>query len=92
MVLPFQHAGETQPKSPLPRESVKAVLNMMSPRVRLPLVELRPESKTRVDTVMAKMRAEYRDYILADLAGRDRDTVRSINDARPRPKLVAASP
>jgi hypothetical protein len=57
--------------------------------VRLPLVELKPESKARIDTVMAQVCAGYRGYILAD-AGRDRDKVRSANDARPRPKLVAS--
>ena len=77
--------------NPAPVKYALSLLGMMSPRVRLPLVELKPESKARIDTVMAQMCAEYRGYILADAAGRDRGTVRSVNDARPRPKLVAAS-
>jgi 4-hydroxy-tetrahydrodipicolinate synthase len=76
--------------NPAPVKYALSLLGMMSPRVRLPLVELRPESKARIDTVMAQMCAAYRGYILADAAGRDCGMVRSVNDAR-RPKLVAAS-
>jgi hypothetical protein len=38
-------------------------MNIMSPRVRLPLVELQAESKARIDRVMAKTCAEYPDYL-----------------------------
>ena len=40
--------------NPAPVKYALSLLNMMSPRVRLPLVELRPDSKARIDAVMAK--------------------------------------
>ena len=78
--------------NPAPVKYALSLFGVMSPRVRLPLVELKPESKAEIDTVMAQMGAGDPGYILADAAGRDRGTVRSVNGARLRPKLVAVSP
>ncbi len=45
--------------NPAPVKYALSLLNMMSPSVRLPLVELKPESKARIDAVMAETCAEY---------------------------------
>jgi 4-hydroxy-tetrahydrodipicolinate synthase len=77
--------------NPAPVKYALGLLNLMSPRVRLPLVELRPESKARIDAVMAEMRAEHGGYIIADIASRGRGVVQSVANARPRRALAVAS-
>jgi 4-hydroxy-tetrahydrodipicolinate synthase len=77
--------------NPAPVKYALGLLNLMSPRVRLPLVELRPESKARIDAVMTEIRAEHGDYIIADIASRGRGIVQSVANARPRRTLAVAS-
>ena len=43
--------------NPAPVKYALSLFGVMSPRLRLPLVELKPESKARIDTVMAQMGA-----------------------------------
>jgi 4-hydroxy-tetrahydrodipicolinate synthase len=52
-------AALSSESNPAPVKYALSLLNMMSPRVRLPLVELRPESKARIDAAMADVWAEY---------------------------------
>jgi 4-hydroxy-tetrahydrodipicolinate synthase len=52
--------------NPAPVKYALSLLNLMSPRVRLPLVELKPESKARIDAVMAEIWAEYTSSILSE--------------------------
>jgi 4-hydroxy-tetrahydrodipicolinate synthase len=84
-------AALSSESNPAPVKYALSLMNIMSPRVRLPLVELQAESKARIDRVMAKTCAEYPDYLIANAARRDHDIVLSVNNARPRPKLVVAS-
>ena len=41
---------------------------MMSPRVRLPLVELANESKAEIDAVLAQVAEGYADYLIGSTA------------------------
>jgi 4-hydroxy-tetrahydrodipicolinate synthase len=77
--------------NPSPVKYALSLMKLMSPRVRLPLVELRAESKTRVETVLAETCAAHPGYLIASVSGRSRDIVLSVDNARPRPKLVVAS-
>ena len=77
--------------NPAPVKYALSLMNIMSPRVRLPLVELTIESKARIEKVLAETCAGHPGYLLASVAGRDRDIVLSVDNARQRPKLVVAS-
>jgi hypothetical protein len=45
---------------------------MMSPAVRLPLVELKNESKAEIDVVLAHVVERYGDYMIGGAPGRAR--------------------
>jgi 4-hydroxy-tetrahydrodipicolinate synthase len=77
--------------NPAPVKYALSLLNLMSPRVRLPLVELAAESKAQVDRVMAETCAGHPSYLIGNVAGRDRDIAVSVSNSRSRAKLVAAS-
>jgi hypothetical protein len=57
--------------NPVPVKYALASLKMMSPLVRLPLVELRSEAKAEVDAVLAQVREGYPDYMIGGGAGHD---------------------
>jgi 4-hydroxy-tetrahydrodipicolinate synthase len=81
--------------NPAPVKYALSLMRLMSPRVRLPLVELRAESKTRVETVLAETCAAHPGYLIASVSGRSRDIVLPVDNPRPSPKprptLVVAS-
>ena len=56
--------GET---NPAPVKYALSLLNLMSPRVRLPLVGLRDESKATIDSVLEKLCDRYSDHMLGSL-------------------------
>jgi 4-hydroxy-tetrahydrodipicolinate synthase len=96
-------AALSSESNPAPVKYALSLMGVMSPRVRLPLVELRAESKARIDKVLAETSAGHPGYLIADVAGRDLDMVLRVDNARPgskpspkpspkpRPKLVVAS-
>jgi 4-hydroxy-tetrahydrodipicolinate synthase len=77
--------------NPAPVKYALSLMNIMSPRVRLPLVELSVESKARVEKALADTSARHPGYLIANVVGRDRNIVLSVDSARTRPKLVVAS-
>jgi hypothetical protein len=58
-------------------------MNMMSPGVRLPLVELKNESKAEIDAVLAQVCEDYADYMIGNAVGHGQ-RVRSFSRMPPR--------
>jgi len=59
--------------NPAPVKYALSLMNIMSPRVRLPLVELQAESKARIENVLAETCAGHPGYLIANVAGRNRN-------------------
>jgi 4-hydroxy-tetrahydrodipicolinate synthase len=54
--------------NPVPVKYALNLLNVMSPRVRLPLVELNHETKAGIACVLAHVRERYSDYMIGTLS------------------------
>jgi 4-hydroxy-tetrahydrodipicolinate synthase len=76
--------------NPVPLKYALSSLKMMSPLVRLPLVELKSETKAEVDTALAQMCEGYRDYMIGGGA-RHEDRVFFLGRAQPRRSFAASS-
>jgi 4-hydroxy-tetrahydrodipicolinate synthase len=74
--------------NPVPVKYALSAMDMMSPAVRLPLVELKDESKAEIDAVLAQLRDGYADYMIGNAAGQSH-RVRSF--IRPRRNLAASA-
>jgi dihydrodipicolinate synthase/N-acetylneuraminate lyase len=77
--------------NPAPLKYALSLMNLMSPRVRLPLVELKRESKAEIERVLAHISAKYSGYLIADVTDQARNAVPSIDPARAKPKFVLVS-
>jgi 4-hydroxy-tetrahydrodipicolinate synthase len=55
--------------NPAPAKYALSAMQMMSPRVRLPLVELANESKAEIDAVLAQVAEGYEDYLIGSTVG-----------------------
>jgi 4-hydroxy-tetrahydrodipicolinate synthase len=55
--------------NPVPLKYALSLLGLMSPRVRLPLVELTEETKAEVAVVVGQMRDDYSDCVVGHLGG-----------------------
>jgi 4-hydroxy-tetrahydrodipicolinate synthase len=84
-------AALSSESNPAPVKYALSLMKLMSPKVRLPLVELTAESKARIDAVLSQTCAGHPGYLIANTAERDRDIALCVSTARPRPKLVVAS-
>jgi 4-hydroxy-tetrahydrodipicolinate synthase len=67
--------------NPVPVKYALSTMQMMSPRVRLPLVELENESKAEIDAVLAQVAEGYADYLIGSTFGCDQ-RVRSFGRLR----------
>jgi hypothetical protein len=77
--------------NPVPAKYALSVMNIISPRVRLPLVELKSETKAEIERVFAHIGAKYSAYMIGDVTRQDRNTVQSVDSARPKPTLMVVS-
>ena len=57
--------------NPVPVKYALSTMRMMSPRVRLPLVELEAESKAEIDAVLGEVAEGYADYLIGGTVGHD---------------------
>ena len=76
--------------NPVPVKYALSALKMMSPAVRLPLVQLKDESKAEIDAVLAQVRDGYADYMIGNALGHGQQ-VRSFVRVQ-RQRSLAASP
>jgi 4-hydroxy-tetrahydrodipicolinate synthase len=77
--------------NPAPVKYALSLMNLMSPRVRLPLVELKRETKAEIERVLAHISAKYSGYLLGDVTGQARNAVPSVDPTRAKPKFVLVS-
>ena len=62
-------AALSSESNPAPVKYALSQMNLMSPKVRLPLVELRAESKARIDEAISQTCAGHPGYLIANVAG-----------------------
>jgi len=67
----------------VPVKYALSAMKMMSPAVRLPLVELKNESKAEIDAVLAQVCDGYADYMIGNAAGQGKP-VRSFIRVQPK--------
>jgi hypothetical protein len=65
-------------------------MKLMSPAVRLPLVELKDESKAEINAVLAQVCDGYAEYMIGDAVGQDQ-RVRSLRRLQRRRSFAATS-
>jgi 4-hydroxy-tetrahydrodipicolinate synthase len=76
---------------PAPVKYALSAMDLVSPRVRLPLVELKSESRAEIDAVLARICEKYPGYLIGKLARRDQTTAQPVNHARPQRKFAVVS-
>jgi 4-hydroxy-tetrahydrodipicolinate synthase len=74
--------------NPVPVKYALSAMDMMSPAVRLPLVELKDESKAEIDAVLAQVCDGYAEYMIGNAAGYEH---RARSFVRPRRDLAASA-
>ena len=84
-------AALSRESNPAPLKYALSLMNLMSPRVRLPLVELKRETKAEIERILAHISAKYSGYLIGDVTGQGRSDVPSIEPARAKPKFVLVS-
>jgi dihydrodipicolinate synthase/N-acetylneuraminate lyase len=68
-----------------------STMDLVSPRVRLPLVELSSESRAEIDAVLARVSEKYPGYLIGKLATRDQTAGQAIIQGRPHRKFAVVS-
>jgi 4-hydroxy-tetrahydrodipicolinate synthase len=57
--------------NPVPVKYALSLMNLMSPQVRLPLVQPTPETKAEIETVLAHLALKYPDYLIDEVGRRN---------------------
>lgn len=76
---------------PAPVKYALSTMDLVLPRVRLPLVELKSESSDEIDAALARVGEKYPDYLIGKLAKRDQTTAQPLNPGRPQRKFAVVS-
>ena len=76
---------------PAPVKYALSTMDLVSPRVRLPLVELSSESRAEIDAVLARVSEKYPGYLIGKLARRDQTAGQAIIQGRPHRKFAVVS-
>lgn len=77
--------------NPAPVKYALSSMNLVSPKVRLPLVQLKSETKAEIDRVLAQVAAKYPFYMVGDPVRLGSSVRQPVEQARSRAKLVAVS-
>jgi 4-hydroxy-tetrahydrodipicolinate synthase len=77
--------------NPVPVKYALSMMKLISPRVRLPLVELNPEAKAEVERALARLDTDYSEYLIRDLTRPERSAVFSIDRTGFAPLAAARS-
>jgi 4-hydroxy-tetrahydrodipicolinate synthase len=77
--------------NPAPVKYALSAMNVISPRVRLPLVELRDETKAEIDKVLAQALAAHPGCLIGHLHWPARQSTGALIPARAKPKLLVVS-
>jgi 4-hydroxy-tetrahydrodipicolinate synthase len=81
-------AALSRESHPVPVKYALSVMNLISPRVRLPLVELQSGTKADIEKVLARIAMEYSGYMIGDVSMPDRYRVQSIEQARAKARFA----
>jgi 4-hydroxy-tetrahydrodipicolinate synthase len=81
-------AALSRESHPVPVKYALSVMNLISPRVRLPLVELQSGTKADIEKVLARIAMEYSGYMIGDVIRPDRYRVQSIEQARAKARFA----
>jgi 4-hydroxy-tetrahydrodipicolinate synthase len=76
---------------PAPVKYALSTMDLVSPRVRLPLVELNNENRAEIDAVLARVCEKYPGYLIAKLARPDQTAGQAIIQGRPHRKFAVVS-
>ena len=90
-VVALLAAALLRESNPVPVKYALSLMNLMSPQVRLPLVELKSETKAEIERLLAHMGAKYSGYMIGEVTQGDRSAVPSDDRARAKPKFVVVS-
>jgi 4-hydroxy-tetrahydrodipicolinate synthase len=74
--------------NPAPLKYALSLMNLMSARVRLPLVEVKSETKADIEKVLMQIGTKYSGCMIGDFIAQDRKTARSCDSTRAKPKFV----
>jgi 4-hydroxy-tetrahydrodipicolinate synthase len=77
--------------NPAPVKYALSAMNLMSPRVRLPLVELKDETRAEIDKVLAQALAAHPGCLIGHLHRPARQSTESVHWGRAKPKLLVVS-
>ena len=81
-------AALSRESHPVPVKYALSVMNLISPRVRLPLVELQSGTKADIEKVLARIAMEYSGYMIGDVIRPDRYRVQSMEQARAKARFA----
>ena len=76
---------------PAPVKYALSTMGLCSPRVRLPLVELKSETRAEIDAVLARVCERYPGYMIGKVARRDQTTAQPSNPGMSRRKFAVVS-
>ena len=76
---------------PAPVKYALSAMDLVLPRVRLPLVELKGDTSAEIDAVLGRACEKYPGYLIAKLARRDQTTAQPVNHGRPQRKFAVVS-
>jgi 4-hydroxy-tetrahydrodipicolinate synthase len=66
-------AALSRESNPGPVKYALSVMNIVSPRVRLPLVELTNPTMAEIDGILAQLSALYSDYLIGSASPQERE-------------------
>ena len=84
-------AALSRESNPVPVKYALSLFNIISPRVRLPLVELGSETKAEINAILAQVGQEYPNYMIGKAIRDDQSVVRSFNRVQPKRKFTVVS-
>jgi dihydrodipicolinate synthase/N-acetylneuraminate lyase len=77
--------------NPAPVKYALSLFNIMSPRVRLPLVELRSETKAEIHAALAQACEGYSDYMIGKAIRHDDNAVGTFKRVQPKGRFTLGS-
>jgi 4-hydroxy-tetrahydrodipicolinate synthase len=81
-------AALSRESNPAPVKYALSLMNLVSARVRLPLVELNSESKAETRRVLAHIGARHPGYMIGAVTGSAGNAFQSVDPSHPKPKFA----
>jgi 4-hydroxy-tetrahydrodipicolinate synthase len=84
-------AALVRESNPAPIKYALSLMNLMPARIRLPLVEVRSETKAEIEKVLAQIDVKHSGCLIGDAGWPGRGAARPSEPARAKPKFVLVS-